>query len=254
MNRNIFPALVVACALVFFSSCKKETANNENVNKENVTKSEVETVQKQEIFTPEFLYSNTWEESVYGCTPGAICNVRFMKDMKYSGYIQGLGSEQDISGTYKIENNKLTLSTSVEKLKGGVLVNDDSLYYTQYIEFENKRTLFNKKCLNIGRKKLIKGINTITMGMKEAKTTTDLKFRETPDEKGKQLTYRATFDGVTKEYASIPSGVTVYLLARTENMVKVQKWENYWYYIDVNECDEIGCETKSGWVFGEFVK
>lgn len=54
---------------------------------------------------------------------------------------------------------------------------------------------------------------------------------------------------------AIPAGTKVILLARTKQKVKVNKWENYWYYVryQTGACI-MGPVFMHSWVFGEFVK
>ena len=59
-------------------------------------------------------------------------------------------------------------------------------------------------------------------------------------------------------------GMNFTVYARTKEKAKVDKWENYWYYvynnyspegsIDPQTNEALGCLAPAGWVFGEFVK
>lgn len=93
----------------------------------------------------------------------------------------------------------------------------------------------------------IDGAKAVLMSRENAGVTTKVVFRKKPSKKGTPI---RCSDG------SSPLVGDFKVLARTESKVKVDKWENYWYYIQipVNELATSGCPAPPGWVFGEFVQ
>jgi hypothetical protein len=57
-------------------------------------------------------------------------------------------------------------------------------------------------------------------------------------------------DTETKNFTSLPKDHKIFVIARSISKSKIEKWNNYWYYIKVY----IGDKNLEGWVFGEFVK
>ncbi|AYV57686.1 hypothetical protein EFP84_18760 [Leptospira kmetyi] len=51
----------------------------------------------------------------------------------------------------------------------------------------------------------------------------------------------------------LPKGFAVEIIARTENMHNIEKWNNYWYFVSTS----LGCygrvTTTYGWVYGNFI-
>jgi hypothetical protein len=93
------------------------------------------------------------------------------------------------------------------------------------------------------------------MGLKKGTVTTNAKFRVTPSPRAREMpfiNFTDTGAGPAEEkLAYIPADTSVVILARTEQKVKVQQWENYWLYLEVEEPLD---QWKKGWVFGEFIK
>lgn len=50
----------------------------------------------------------------------------------------------------------------------------------------------------------------------------------------------------------IPKSTKLFVIGRTKTKVKVQKWDNYWYYIDGSN-RPLDSECGPGWVYGEFI-
>jgi hypothetical protein len=83
------------------------------------------------------------------------------------------------------------------------------------------------------------------MGMKKGVTTSAVKIRKTPEAEGEELVYFSEI--FAPEQKSVPNKTSVTIIARTLEKQTVQKWENYWYYVQVGAHDGV-------WMFGEFVK
>jgi len=175
----------------------------------------------------------------------------------------------DIKGLYVIKNGKITLTIDDDSkdvlnqwlrddkpdrynkyfLKNGVLVDDnESVKYRRYLKFDDGTKFWDSSTLikEAGIPKKINSVKVITMGMKKGVAKNNVKLREKADAGSKDLRYcRNSEDGPCNNY--IPQGDEVIIIARTENKARVQKWDNYWYYVEFPE------STDAGWVFAEFI-
>ncbi len=197
-------------------------------------------------------------------------NLRFTKDGKYRASVIYGGWGFDVEGTYIIKNSKVTLYINDKTkehlkrelkedkpgrynsffLKNGVLINDnDSLKYQRYIKFEDGTKFWDTTSLvkDEGLRKKVGPVSVITMGMKKGLIKDNAKVRERPDTKAKDKTYcKDVITGPCTQF--VPKGEELTILGRTEKKIRVQKWENYWYYVEFPVNDTIG------WMFGEFVE
>lgn len=137
---------------------------------------------------------------------------------------------------------------------------DESLYYTEYLKIsseENMNILGMSPETNVfrigvtgkevreGAARKHEGINVVSMGGKKGITTSEVKIRKTPSTSGEVLNYYpGLYDDMLK---AVPINTTVTVIARTVNKEQVQKWNNYWYLVNVDWSTEV-------WMFGEFVK
>ncbi len=94
---------------------------------------------------------------------------------------------------------------------------------------------------------MIDGAKAVLMNGEMAGLTTKAVFRKKPNKKGAPIRCSDGSSPLVRDFK---------VLARTESKVKVDKWENYWYYIQVpfDELATSGCFAPPGWVFGEFVR
>jgi hypothetical protein len=181
------------------------------------------------------------------------------------------------TGKYKLEKGLIKLSaevckqfadtdenvdcsTTLGEAKIDLIVDEYSLYYKEYLFVQSKT---NKQLLmdspendNFrvpvpgtevpeGEQRMIKNIPVTTMGMRKGITTSAVKIRKTPDAEGEEIPYYpALFE---PEQRSVPNNTNLTVVARTNEKVKIGKWENYWYYVNVGANDGV-------WMFGEFVK
>lgn len=197
--------------------------------------------------------------------------LKFSGDGTYTATVYFGQWGYDVSGTYLIKNGKITLTIDDNTrdvvlnqwlkndkpdrynkyfLRNGVLVDDnDSIKYSRYLKFDDG-TKFADKSTPVKGEGLLKKINSvkvITMNKKRGIVKTNVKLREKADANSREIEYcRDPEMGPCTKY--IPKGDEVTIIARTENKVKVQKWENYWYYV------EFPSTTGEGWVFGEFIE
>ncbi len=196
--------------------------------------------------------------------------LKFTGDGKYKADVNFGQWGYDVSGTYVIKNGKITLTIDDntrdvllnqwlkdEKpdrynkyfLKNGVLVDDnDSIKYSRYLKFDDG-TKFADTSTPVkgeGLQKKIDSVNVITMNKKKGITKNNVKLREKADANSKEKEYCKDPEmGPCTKY--IPQGEEVVIIARTEKKMKVQKWENYWYYV------QFPSTIGEGWVFGEFI-
>lgn len=142
-----------------------------------------------------------------------------------------------------------------------LIFDNTSLYYTQFIKVisDNNKELLpfgsekNSFTMGVpgmevpaGESRKIDGKDVITMASKVGVTTSEVKIRKTPDVKGEAIVYVAGYYD-EQSYKAVPINTEVVVVARTPQKVKVQNWENYWYYVNVG--------THYGvWMYGEFVR
>ena len=138
--------------------------------------------------------------------------------------------------------------------------------------------------ISTGINKKIGNVKSIAMGFRRAKVGDTVRVRSKPSLKSKTLkfcnaTEKNALDAQEKsgdsgkepediygkkQYcrSSIPEGVKISLIARTEKKQKIKKWNNYWYYIEYLNSEAfygggstygINSSFKNAWVYGEFV-
>lgn len=95
------------------------------------------------------------------------------------------------------------------------------------------------------------GLDLVSEGWVAAETVTPAKFRSRPDKGAPTIAYDPGngIEGSKPKTDVIPAGATIRLIARTPEKFKVEKWENYWYLVEI-----YGLENYRGWVFGELLK
>lgn len=117
-----------------------------------------------------------------------------------------------------------------------------------------KWLFFNQnKPAPLGKEIRFDGTAAITLKPEQHELTTAAVFRKKPAKSGAAIQctyYNADMNGNPKP--GLPPGFTVY--ARTKDKVKVDEWENDWYYVFSPSYDTQTCNSQFGWVFGEFVR
>ncbi len=95
------------------------------------------------------------------------------------------------------------------------------------------------------------GLALIGEGWVGAEAITPAKFRSRPDKSAPTIAYDPGngIEGSKPKTDVIPAGARITLIARTPEKHSVEKWENYWYLVEV-----YGLENYRGWVFGELIK
>ncbi len=108
----------------------------------------------------------------------------------------------------------------------------------------------------------------ITLGYKDGYIKENARIREQPyvgENNIIEYRYKDTKTNKIKTHTSIFAKTKVKILARTMNIMKIDKWENYWYYIEYKEpytyIDDWGVHYardgvfnyRNAWVYGEFI-
>ncbi len=99
--------------------------------------------------------------------------------------------------------------------------------------------------------------DAISMGMKKGKVLENLKIRveprlPEPEEENNLVDFIKSENSEPQTF--LPAGMTITVLARTKDKQKVQKWNNYWYYVAYPSYREGQKMQMYAWVFGEFLK
>jgi len=176
-------------------------------------------------------------------------------------------------GRYTINNGAVTItgfkrtSTSIDgEIPGDmhcVLQNSEkSLRYTEELVCApggggNAIGFFNTNArAKMGAERMLDGVAVIyTPGTK--KPTTTVIVRKAPSKSSEALNwYSQIKDGSVEERKNLRKGEKITVLARTREKLQVDKWNNYWYYVDIDATNAMGNVPLSerGWVFGEFLK
>ncbi|GEM_PF-6997192 len=102
-----------------------------------------------------------------------------------------------------------------------------------------------------GRKIFYDNLELTSEGWASAETVTPAKFRSKPDKSAATIAYDPgnEIEGSKPKTDVIPAGAHISLIARTPEKHHVEKWENYWYLVQV-----YGLENYRGWVFGELIR
>ena len=209
-----------------------------------------------EQLTKDYLVSGDWGPEYQAGT-----SLTFKKDSTYEAYID-YGQDFDRKkGTYEIKDGTLTLYIEGGEtvfLSGGRLVREDSSpTYRFCLQFSNSTVVWNKKTsVPAGTRITIGQVAAITAGRLKGTVTVNAKFRERPDTSSRALSCMVLKEGpdapeeIKLDYA--PAGSVIGILARTEKKFRVEKWENYWYYVEV--FDAYRFKAQKAWMFGEFIK
>ncbi len=141
-----------------------------------------------------------------------------------------------------------------------VTTSDSNLYYSEFLEIRSPNVIimgddeYNTYDLSFGvpgkellnqEKRKWKGKDVVAMGLIKGITTSDVKIRATPDVNGEIELFWKEMGADEMDY--VPKGQMVEVIARTPGKIKVQKWENYWYLVNVGSNQQV-------WIFGEFIK
>ena len=166
----------------------------------------------------------------------------------------------DVCKQFADTEEMIDCSNTLGEAKVDLIIDDYSLYYTQYLLVEsrnNRELLMEGKDNDMfrvpvpgtevpeGLTRMISKWQVITMGMKKAITTTATKIRKTPEADGEEVPYYAAI--FEPEQKSVPKNTHLSIIARSAEKQKLNKSEDYWYYVLVGACDGV-------WMHGEYLK
>jgi hypothetical protein len=185
-------------------------------------------------------------------------HVNFKAGGVYDGWEDHIQSGEPVKGTYIIAGGTLSLVSDANApyLAGGVPGEDPlSLRYTRYLQFGGGVKLWDLNSRGpAGRSISIGGVKAVTMAMRKGEITKNAKFRTGPSPTAKEMSFerfKESGEMDTEKIAFLPAKTPIVILARTERKVRVQQWENYWFYVEAEEPID---QWKQGWVFAEFIK
>ncbi len=98
----------------------------------------------------------------------------------------------------------------------------------------------------------IQGTDTLSI-LKEGTVNDTAYLRSAPNVSAKPLNcviWKADESGKEHDGQVIPKDRKLLVIAKTKTKVKVQKWENHWYYVDAGDGQS---KCGPGWVYGEFI-
>lgn len=173
-------------------------------------------------------------------------------------------------GKYKIEGDEVILNIEKEEnqsidkgsfkknLKCKLINQKDDLQYEYKLSCNNKTDYYSRALMSFDRvKKYLGKYDVLSLEIKKGKTIDNANFRTEPSEKGKLIscTFTKEENGnpIPAVKTFIPKDRDINIIAKTKDKFKVQKWENYWYYISVPVSGYIGEQCSKGWVYGEFI-
>ena len=196
------------------------------------------------------------------------------------------GSEFNCSGKYKIHNGKLILyfidirncgikaECTLEHKKNTPVYPLFLFCKTDgkgLINFESIEFVAANQKIPKGSRRVIDNNNVITLGEQKGVTTDRVHLRSGP---GLQYEPVLCTENMI-DYTVLEKNTKVTVLARTEEKMKIQKWEAYWYYVEIdgswhegdNDCHVPGrsmfiMPSRPGtgysfyrvWLYGQFVK
>lgn len=100
----------------------------------------------------------------------------------------------------------------------------------------------------------IQGTDTLSV-LKKGKVNDTAYLRSAPDVSAKPLNclIRIPESSEKPEYEGqvIAKGREIFVIAKAKTKTKVQKWDNYWYYVESNPYGGTNCGP--GWMYGEFI-
>ncbi|EKO70247.1 hypothetical protein ACO2J1_14915 [Leptospira interrogans] len=208
-------------------------------------------------------------------------SMKFSKNGTVS-FVQDFEPPISGEGIYSLVDGKIKVSfkkAEDNRLKGAEYIcsfefKEHDYLPMQYIscrEPKNKKyvmNLFNPESHHLsGYKFLLEGQKMELTDRKLSKVNFDSFFREKPDVNSKSipftnlsseecmqdiLTDLGSKADVTKQIR-LPKGFHVEVIARSEESVQIDKWNNHWYFV----VSSLGCygniTTKYGWIFGQFL-
>jgi hypothetical protein len=152
------------------------------------------------------------------------------------------------SAPYQVEDTKIRLEGSTEFCKKQVckfVSNLTSVEGTQGLQCGKTIYYAEGDRPEKGAAVKVNGISAIAMGYVPGSTTTKVVIRSAPSKSSKPIACTG----------KVPDTLNLMVLARTAAKMKVDNWNNYWYYVFIHgDENSFDCGNKPQWIFGEFVK
>lgn len=164
-------------------------------------------------------------------------------------------------GSYAVIDNELYLTWKLYSFydkgdpeihkAGAKLVNDNnSVSYDTKIIFDSITLICLNSTVNSGQNRVLDGMNVVTSGGKKAIVTKNAKIRSKPDVRSDIIRFGADLGDEGLAYC--PAGKELRVLARTRDKVRIEKWENHWFFVELVSAGEFG--ARYGWIYGEFLE
>lgn len=196
--------------------------------------------------------------SLWGPVHGWGMYTRFRADGTFHGHFQGEGAGE-VLGLYTVISPSRIRLKSIPGERGDdarpdgfdsecALERDsDSVFKEWYLDCGSVRHYDQNSNVAAGMKRSIGDVPAVTMGARSGVTTARVRVRSAPNTAAKELECGG-YGTEPVPYAE--SGTKLAVYARTESKEKLQSYNNYWYYVNV-QCFVLPVH---GWVFAEFVK
>jgi hypothetical protein len=170
--------------------------------------------------------------------------------------------EPNVCKEHKDDKDSIPCDRTLGKAECTIINDGKSLYYIKFlkcISSVNKNVLgFNSSDVSFpmpefkvksGEERVYKDVKVIVLTDSNGTTTSNVKIRKSPNINSESIKYtdKIYFDPTSKTYDFVPKDTQVNIIARTKDKVRVDKWNNYWYLINVGITDEV-------WMYGEFIK
>ncbi len=152
------------------------------------------------------------------------------------------------SAPYQIEGKKIKLEGSTDFCKKQVCTIVSNLTSVEGSQgLQCGKTIFYTEADRPEKGAAVKvnGVPAVAMGYVAGSTTTKVVIRSGPSKSSKPVVCNG----------KVPDTLNLMVLARTADKMKVDSWNNYWYYVFIHgDENSFDCGIKPQWIFGEFVK
>lgn len=167
----------------------------------------------------------------------------------------------NFSGSYRVLSDEILLTwkyyseydqgkPEIHEKRVKITCRADSVYFDTVIAFDTVTLICINSTVKKGQGRKLGGVDVITEGGVKGVVTKNAKIRSGPDTSSAFINFGVDLGEEGLPYC--PSGKELRVLARTKEKVRVEKWENYWYYVELVSAGEFG--ARYGWIYGEFLK
>lgn len=214
------------------------------------------------------LSGTEWEWHKGNTADWPLFTFRFMNDGSLKFLNASYGFDEGgytFNGTYKVVKDELLLvyqtysfydkendpdyKPETFEARGLLKRNVNSVQYNTEIIFGSFTIVCRDSMVKEGEVRTVDGVEVVTTGGMSAVVSKNAKIRIKPDVKS-QFIYFGVEPG-SDGLAYCPAGKELKILARTKDRVKLEKWNNFWYYAELTSAGELG--ARYGWIYGEFL-